>query len=362
MLTSNATTSSQPVYIPPDAIHQQIPKRWAKLMGAFAAVMRVILDEVAEEDVVQEWMDSFEEVSAQIEEWWQFAANMSTEVPRYPEDTEEAILSGFLMLVALHNWFPRDSRKSRPKLAPGAATTPKIEKAAVTDNGPKDTTHTTNSVPVEVMAAAPHKVPAATQEPVIVVNNQTKVMQELRGGVKSTAQALQGTNEPSLASAAAPLNLKLPLTTPSISQPPPPLFLPSSPMNMPIPSTSQTKVEPQDDPTTFAASLGSLLDEAPGSEFEADRSGDEGDLETPQVSVEGEDDISNHPQGSAEARWTLFSGTPHAVAQYDAHLAAAIGIVEWAESIMAELHSGMGQLGLVIQQAKREICQLQEWQ
>ncbi|KIK10426.1 hypothetical protein PISMIDRAFT_20415 [Pisolithus microcarpus 441] len=85
-----------------------------------------------------------------------------------------------------------------------------------------------------------------------------------------------------LASAAAPPNLELPLTTPSISQPPPPLFLPSSPMNTPIPSTSQTKVEPQDDPTTFAASLSSLLDEAPGSEFEADRSGDEGDLETPQ--------------------------------------------------------------------------------
>ncbi|KIK20228.1 hypothetical protein PISMIDRAFT_13122 [Pisolithus microcarpus 441] len=162
-------------------------------------------------------------------------------------------------------------------------------------------------------------------------------------------------------SAATPPTLDLPLTTPSISQPPPPLFLPSSPTNTPIPSTSQTEVEPQDDPMTFATSLGGLLDEAPGGEFEADQSGDEGDLETPRVSVEGEGDVGNHLQGSAEAQWTPFGGTPHTVAQYNACLAAAIGTVEWAESIMAKLHLGMGQLGLIIQWAKREIHQLQEW-
>ncbi|KIK17799.1 hypothetical protein PISMIDRAFT_14833 [Pisolithus microcarpus 441] len=458
--------SRQPIYVPPDAIHKEIPKRWAKNMEALAAVMREIPDEVAEEDVAQEWMERFEEVSAQIEELRKFAANMSAEVPEYPEDTEEAIGSGFLTLVALRNWFPRDATKSKSKPAPGAAARPKVggevrrsqhqlEKAAMTDEGPKDTTRTADSVAVEVTAAAPRKVPAAMQEPVIVVDNQTKAMQELGGGVKSTAQALQGTDKPcercvkrgvlcvwrdggacelchegkkkcnkagkagrkrknvegppalsattskkprtspvppppatssappqmtirirprlvgrpvtlqgtsASASAAAPPNLEFPPTTPSLSQPPPPLFLPLSPMNTPVPSTSRTEVEPQDDPSTFAASLGGLLDEAPGGEFEADRSGDDGDLETPRVSVEGEDDVGDPPQGSAEARWTPFSGTPHAVAQYDARLAAALGTVEWAESLMAELHSGMGQLGLVIQWAKRDIRQLQEWQ
>ncbi|KIK15596.1 hypothetical protein PISMIDRAFT_16405 [Pisolithus microcarpus 441] len=432
MSTSNAATSLQPVYIPPDAICQQIPKRWAKLMGAFMAVMREIPDEVAEEDVVWEWMDRFEEVSAQIEELRRFATNMSTEVPRYPEDTEEAISS---------------------KPAPGAATMPKvgsevrrsqcqIEKAAMTDDGPKDTMCTTNSVAIEVMVAAPRKVPAATQEPVVVVNNQTKVMQELRGGVKSMAQALQGTNEPcewcdkqgvlcvwrdrgaceschegkkkcnkagkagrkcknvegppvssatmskkprtspvppplatlsappqmtirvrprfvsqlvtlqgtsASASTAAPPNLELLLTTPSLSQPPPPLFLPLSPMNMPVPSTSRTEVELQDDPLTFAASLSGLLDEAPSSEFEADQSGDDSDLETPLVSVEGEDDIGDHPQGSVGAQWTPFGGPQHALAQYDARLAGIKGMVEWARSILAELHAGLGQLSLVLQ-------------
>ncbi|KIK24676.1 hypothetical protein PISMIDRAFT_10102 [Pisolithus microcarpus 441] len=207
MSTSKATTSCQPVYVPPDAIHKEIPKRWAKNMEALAAVMREIPDKAAEEDVAQEWMERFKEVSAQIKELHKFTANMSAEVPKYPEDTKEAIGSGFLMLVALHNQFPLDVMKSRPKPAPGAAARPKVggevrrsqhqlEKAAMTDEGPKDTTHTTDSVAVEVMVAAPHKVPAATQELVIVVDNQTKAMQELGGGVKSMAQALQGADEP----------------------------------------------------------------------------------------------------------------------------------------------------------------------
>ncbi|KIK24675.1 hypothetical protein PISMIDRAFT_10101 [Pisolithus microcarpus 441] len=164
---------------------------------------------------------------------------------------------------------------------------------------------------------------------------------------------LQGTS--ASASAAAPPNLKLPPTTPSLSQPPPPLFLPSSPMNMPIPSTSQTEVEPQDDPSTFAASLSSLLDEAPSSEFEADRSGDDSDLETPRVSVEGEDDVGDHPQGSVSAWWTLFGRPQHALAQYDARLAGIKGTVEWAGLILAELHVGLGQLSIVLQRAKRDI-------
>ncbi|KIK24274.1 hypothetical protein PISMIDRAFT_10286 [Pisolithus microcarpus 441] len=243
MSTSKATTSCQPIYIPPNAICKEIPKRWAKNMEALVVVMREIPDEAAEEDVAWGWMELFEEISAQIEELHKFTTNMSAEVPEYPEDTEEAMPQG-----------------------------------------------------------------------------EEKMQQGWEGREEVTLQETS-------TSAAAPPTLDLPPTTPSISQPPPPLFLPSSPTNIPVPSTSWTEVEPQDDPTTFAASL----------------SGDEGDLETPW------------------AWWTPFSSTPHTVAQYDVRLAAAISTVEWAKSIMAELHLGMGQLGLIIQRAKREIHQLQEW-
>ncbi|KIK24677.1 hypothetical protein PISMIDRAFT_10103 [Pisolithus microcarpus 441] len=204
MSTSKATTSRQPVYVPPDAIHKEIPKRWAKNMEALAAVMREIPDEVAEEDVAQEWMERFEEVSAQIKELHKFTANMSAEVPEYPEDTKEAIGSGFLMLVALRNWFPRDAMKPRPKPAPGAAARPKVggkvrrsqcqlEKAAMTDEGPKDTSHAAELVAIGVAVASSREAPAVEQEQAAVVDN---VMQGLRSGVIGATQASQGTEEP----------------------------------------------------------------------------------------------------------------------------------------------------------------------
>ncbi|KIK22653.1 hypothetical protein PISMIDRAFT_11500 [Pisolithus microcarpus 441] len=108
MSTSKATTSTQPIYVPPDTIHQQIPKRWAQLMETLTAVMREILDEVVEEDVACEWIDRFKEVLAQIEELRKFTTNMSTEVPAYPKDTEEVVGSAFLTLVTLHNQFPQE--------------------------------------------------------------------------------------------------------------------------------------------------------------------------------------------------------------------------------------------------------------
>ncbi|KIK19110.1 hypothetical protein PISMIDRAFT_13876 [Pisolithus microcarpus 441] len=204
MSTSKATMSCQPVYIPPDAIHKETPKRWAKNMEALVAVMREILDEAAEEDVVQEWMERFEEVLAQIEELRKFAANMSAEVPEYPEDTEEAIGSGFLTLVALHNWFPRDAMKSRPKPAPGAAARLKVgsevrrsqrqlEKAAMVDEGSKDTSHATDSVAIGVAAASSCEAPAVEQEQATVIDNVT---QGLRSGMIGETQASQGTKEP----------------------------------------------------------------------------------------------------------------------------------------------------------------------
>ncbi|KIK11825.1 hypothetical protein PISMIDRAFT_19198 [Pisolithus microcarpus 441] len=327
-------------------------------MEALAAVMREIPDEAAEEDVAQEWMERFEEVSAQIEELRKFATNMSAEVPEYPEDTEEAIGSGFLTLVALRNRFPRDATKSKSKPAPGAAARPKVggevrrsqcqlEKAAMTDEGPKDAAGSNELTTVEVSGRE--------QGQDSVVERPTSATQVLGGGDKGTPKAPQGTDEPcercvkrgvlcvwrdggaceschegkkkcnkagkagrkcknfegppassattskkprtssvppplatssaplkttirvrprlvsrpvtlqeAPTSAAAPPTLDVPLTTPSVSQPPPPLFLPSSPTNTPVPSTSRTEVEPQDDPTAFAASLGGLLDGAPG--------------------------------------------------------------------------------------------------
>ncbi|KIK26368.1 hypothetical protein PISMIDRAFT_9010 [Pisolithus microcarpus 441] len=481
MSTSKATTSRQPIYVPPNAICKEIPKRWAKNMEALAAVMREILDEVAEEDVAQEWMERFEEVSAQIEELHKFAANMSAEVPEYPEDTEEAIGSGFLTLVALR-------AAARPKVGGKVRRSQRqLEKAAMTNKGPKDATGSNESTTIEVSGRE--------QGQDSVVKRPTSATQVLGGGDKSTPKALQGTDElcewcvkrgvlcvwrdrgaceschegkkkcnkagkagrkcknfegppaslamtskkprtssvpPPLAtssappkttihvhprlvswpvtlqetstSAAAPPTLDIPPTTPSISQPPPPLFLPLSLTNTPVPSTSRTEVEPQDDPMAFATSLGSLLDGAPGGEFEADRSGDEGNPETPRLSVQGEDDTGSHPRGSAEtpshlrspprtSQTTYFrfrtpsyqpsnhprnlslplrtlelpsnpQSTSFLIVGASPHLqrlAAALGTVEWAKSLMAKLHSGMGQLGLVIQRAKRDIRQLQEW-
>ncbi|KIK20229.1 hypothetical protein PISMIDRAFT_13123 [Pisolithus microcarpus 441] len=199
MSTSKATTSCQPVYVPPDAICKEIPKRWAKNMEALVAVMREIPDEAAEEDVAQEWMERFEEVSAQIEELCKFATNMSAEVPEYPEDTEEAIGSGFLMLVALCNQFRQDATKSRPKPAPGAAARPKVgskvrrsqhqlEKAAMTNKGPKDAAGSNESTTV--------KVSGREQGQDSVIERPTSTTQVLGGGDKSTPKAPQGTDKP----------------------------------------------------------------------------------------------------------------------------------------------------------------------
>ncbi|KIK21676.1 hypothetical protein PISMIDRAFT_12167 [Pisolithus microcarpus 441] len=381
-------------------------------------------------------------VQDHIEGLQQYAANLSTRVPDYPKETQEAIRSGFLELVPLQKHFPQCATKSKPKPAPGGASGSQagsetmkqsqwqLEKAAARGNeGDKDLPASGGSAPIEAAATSPEE--SATQGsgggmevPTLSMQVETEACEWcMKCGVKCVwkdgvacvachigkkrcgkagkpgrknpdappalsalmSKRARTTSVPPPSSSAPPKgalkvhprvvsravpatgavaslpNLDLPPTAPSISQPPPPLFLPSSPTNMPVPSTLQTEVEPLNDPTTFAASLSSLLDEAPSSEFEANWLGDEGNPETPQLSVQGEDDIGSHPHGLAKAWWTPFGGTPHAVAQYDTHLAAAIGTVEWAESLMAKLHSGMGQLGLVIQWAKRDIHQLQEW-
>ncbi|KIK17152.1 hypothetical protein PISMIDRAFT_15348 [Pisolithus microcarpus 441] len=151
MLTSKATTSCQPIYIPPDTIHKEIPKRWAKNMEALAAVMREILDEAAEEDVVWEWMERFEEVLGQIKGLHTFATNMGTdsvptsEVPHYPEETEEAISSLFMMLLP---------SSSAPVGSEVRWSHQQQEKAAMVDEGSKGASHAADSVAVKVVVAS----------------------------------------------------------------------------------------------------------------------------------------------------------------------------------------------------------------
>ncbi|KIK11369.1 hypothetical protein PISMIDRAFT_19573 [Pisolithus microcarpus 441] len=204
MSMSKATTSRQPIYIPPEAIRKEIPKRWAQNMEALAAVMREILDEAAEEEVAREWMERFEEVSGQIEGLCTFATDMGTEVPRYPEETEEAISSSFMTLVALRNRFPRQVARLKGKTAqPPSSSVPvggevrwsrqQQEKAAMVDEGSKDTSRAADSVAVGVAAASSREAPAVKQEQAAVVDNVT---QGLGSGVIGATQASQGTEEP----------------------------------------------------------------------------------------------------------------------------------------------------------------------
>ncbi|KIK24119.1 hypothetical protein PISMIDRAFT_10518 [Pisolithus microcarpus 441] len=383
-MTKTATSTkavTQPRYLSPDASRKLIPKMWAANMERLRSLMREVPDEAAAEDVARGWMDKYYKVLDHIEGLRQYAADLSTEVPEYPEETQEAIRST-----------PGGAGGSQAGSETTRWSQQQLEKAAARGNeGDKDLPVSGGSAPIEAAATSPQESATqgsggGTEAPTLGMQVETEACERMSHWEEEVRQSWEARQEakesrcppgvvgfdkqkgeddvcpPSIvfsppegrfkaAGAVTSLpNLNLPPTAPSISQPPPPLFLPSSPTNTPIPSTSRTEVEPQDYPMTFAASLSGLLDEAPS-----------GDPKTPRLSVQGEDDTSSCPHGSAEARWTPFSGTPHAVAQYDACLAAALSTVEWAESLMAKLHSGMGQLGLIIQQAKRDIHQLQEW-
>ncbi|KIK18721.1 hypothetical protein PISMIDRAFT_14156 [Pisolithus microcarpus 441] len=188
MSTSQAATSTQPIYIPPEAIHKEIPKRWAKNMEALVVVMREIPDKVAEEDVAWEWMERFEE--GQIEGLHTFTADMDTEVPHYPEETEEAISSSFMTLGKT----AQPPSSSVPVGGKVRQSHQQQEKAAMVDEGSKDTSHAANSVAIRVATASSREAPAVEQEQATVIDN---VMQGLGSGMIGATQALQGTKEPS---------------------------------------------------------------------------------------------------------------------------------------------------------------------
>ncbi|KIK21586.1 hypothetical protein PISMIDRAFT_12212 [Pisolithus microcarpus 441] len=392
MSSSQAATSSQPIYVPPDAICEQLPRKWAKLVAALGEVMREIPNKAAEDDEVREWMYRFKEVSAQIEEVRKFATNMSAELPRYPEETEEAISSGFLMLVALRNRFPPKAAKSKPKPAPEVPrgsqvvgevrqSQHQLEKAAVgrENEGDQGLPHTENSVANEVRAVPPSGAPGVSQEQAAAIvpidplapskpsshlsnhllplsntllptleppskplatssNPRTTpessiyLVSRSRGFTAPTAgkkrcdktgktgKKHKNTEGPTASSATTskkprtspvpipppssappktmihvrprivsrlptlqegtspvvvPPTFNPPPTTPSISHPPPPLFLPSSATNTPAPQPSLVEVNLQDNPQAFSGSPSGLLDEAPFSKLEADDFGED---------------------------------------------------------------------------------------
>ncbi|KAI5982065.1 hypothetical protein EDD15DRAFT_2203338 [Pisolithus albus] len=92
-----------------------VPKMWAREMKALAALMGEIPDEAADEKEAREWLDRYYEVSDQIEGLRKFVYDMSTEVPEYPDETEEALGAVFLTLAALRDRFPRRSGKPKRK-------------------------------------------------------------------------------------------------------------------------------------------------------------------------------------------------------------------------------------------------------
>ncbi|KIK17957.1 hypothetical protein PISMIDRAFT_14691 [Pisolithus microcarpus 441] len=352
---SSTKTATQPKYLPPDAACKLVPKMWAGEMKTLAALMGEIPDEAAEE-----------EEQDHIEGLRKFTTHMSTEVPDYPEDTEIAI--GSKAKPAQESSGPSQVGNKMVRWSQR-----QLEKATIRrDEGDKDLLVSADSAPVAVDATGQEESTTQPQEQPELAG---ELLQGSGGGTEVPALTMRVETEacerravPPAAIAASPPAPQTPsreatTTAPSASvSHPAPLFLPSSSTNTPVPENSHLEGDLQNNPQSFAASPSQLLDEAPIGELEGDQSGDEVNPEAPRGSVQGEDDVGSHPHGLAKARWTPFGGTPHAVAQYNACLAAAISTVKWAETIMAKLHSGMGQLGLVIQQAKREIRQLQEWQ
>ncbi|KIK11770.1 hypothetical protein PISMIDRAFT_19250 [Pisolithus microcarpus 441] len=189
---TSTKTSTKPRYLSPNASCELIPKMWAANMERLGSLMREIPDEAAAEDVAREWMDEYYEVSDHIEGLRQFAANLSTEVPDYPEETQEAIGSGFLELVPLWKRFPRRATKSKPKPAPrrtggsqaGGETTRRsqqqLEKAAARGSeGDKDLSTSGGHVPIEAAATGPEESAAqgsggCTEAPTLSMQVETE--------------------------------------------------------------------------------------------------------------------------------------------------------------------------------------------
>ncbi|KIK28683.1 hypothetical protein PISMIDRAFT_7181 [Pisolithus microcarpus 441] len=154
--TTLTKTSIKPRYLSPDASHELIPKMWAANMERLGSLMREIPDEAAAEDIAREWMDEYYEVSDHIEGLWQFTTDLSTKVPDYPKETQEAI------------------GKSKPKPVPGRTSgsqaggettrqsQQQLEKAAARGNeGNKDLLMSGGSAPIEAAATGPEE--SATQ-------------------------------------------------------------------------------------------------------------------------------------------------------------------------------------------------------
>ncbi|KIK12867.1 hypothetical protein PISMIDRAFT_18429, partial [Pisolithus microcarpus 441] len=217
MSTTKTATSSkaatQPRYLSPDASRELIPKMWAANMEKLRSLMREVPDEAAAEDVARGWMDEYYEVSDHIEGLRQYAADLSTEVPEYPEETQEAIGSSFLELVPLRKRFPRRATKSKPKPAPGGAsgsqaggeTTRRsqrqLEKAAARGNeGDKDLPASGGGAPIEAAATGPQESAAqgsggGTEAPALGMQVKTEACERMSHWEEEVRQSWEARQE-----------------------------------------------------------------------------------------------------------------------------------------------------------------------
>ncbi|KIK17991.1 hypothetical protein PISMIDRAFT_14718 [Pisolithus microcarpus 441] len=159
--TTSTKAATQPRYLSPDASHKLIPKMWATNMEKLGSLMREVPDEAAAEDVARGWMDEYYEVSDHIEGLWQYAADLSTNIPDYPEETQEAIGSSFLELSKLKP-APGGTSGSQAGGETMRRSQQQLEKATARGNeGDKDLPTSGGNAPIEAAATGPEE--SATQ-------------------------------------------------------------------------------------------------------------------------------------------------------------------------------------------------------
>ncbi|KIK12285.1 hypothetical protein PISMIDRAFT_18854 [Pisolithus microcarpus 441] len=319
--TTLTKTSTKPRYLSPDASRKLIPKMWATNMERLGSLMREIPDEVAAEDIAQEWMDEYYEVSDHIEGLWQFTTDLSTKVPDYPEETQEAIGSGFLELPA-----PGRTGGSQAGGETTRRSQQQLEKAAARGNeGDKDLPTSGGSAPIEAAATSLEESAAqgsggGMEVPTLSMQVETEACkrQEAKESQRSPGVGFneqEGEDDacpPSLvfsspkghfkAAEAAP-SLPMPQDIPSapvLTLPGIPLFLPSSHPTTPTPTSNPQDPTPPPSPVdhntvdvsaVFIPVPGRILDEGNMGTDDTPADIEEIDLTTPCASPLPEEDV-----------------------------------------------------------------------
>ncbi|KAI5983261.1 hypothetical protein EDD15DRAFT_2376675 [Pisolithus albus] len=399
MSTSKTTTHRQPIYIPPDIICEQIPNKWEKLMSVLASVMREIPSEVAEDHQIREWMGWFEEVSAQIEELQQFTAGMSTEVPEYPEEAKEAVLSRLLTLAVLRN---RLDGKAKVKAAPAAPRDPEAggevrrshhqqEKTAAEGGGSKDATRAANTSVGGETSATPLAAPQATPEPVAVVDNQALTQQSIdqpppgEGGAceachegkkrcdKAGKPGKKRKNTEGLPASSASMNKKAKMTPdPSSSSAPSKVTLKVRPrvigktgppaattspsvalQDVPTPAASPPRADPlflpssrastplpaNDVPMADTAAFGTSISGVLEDQTQPADAVEEIDLTTPRASPSREEPAPLPSKGKDQTDPAKESPSRSPFEELDTRIEAIEDSIEWGEETLAGMHA-----------------------